>query len=59
VVTTYDGRRRRLRAPTHTRFLAPDHDFKEKADTMYVYWLAHRPEGWTPPRPRWATSAGS
>jgi hypothetical protein len=59
VVTTYDGRRHRLRAPVHTPFLAPDPDFKGKADAMYFYWLAHRPEGWTPPSQRWATSAGS
>jgi hypothetical protein len=62
LVTTRDGQRR-LRAPVHTPFLAPDGDFHAKADTLHRYWVEHRGEGWAPVAPAWsagwATSAGS
>lgn len=59
-VTTRHGRMRRLRAPHHTPFLAPDRDFLAKAHTIHDYWVAHRGPDWQPLHPfEAATSAGS
>ncbi len=39
----------KLRAPTHTPFVAPDPEFRAKVATIVLAWEAHRGPQWAPP----------
>ena len=47
----------RLRAPVHMPVLAPDREFRAKAQTIYDYWVSHRGPDWAPPAYGWRPPA--